>query len=192
MKSVTSIFFMRHGEVYNPKGILYGRLPRFGLSRQGREIVRKTAFELKSEKIEEIYTSPMLRARQTAQIAGSILHKNIRISQMLNEVRIIFQGMPLSEYRQEIQPKLYNKELVAQGQETIEEIAKRMMQFLHKIHYRHKNGKILAISHGDPILILVAVTQKLPFTWAYKKANYLQPGQYIGVDIEDGKYRWTI
>lgn len=183
---------MRHGEVHNPKDILYGRLPRFGLSKRGREIVKNSAEKLKIEGIDHLYSSPMLRARQTAGILENKLNREMKINSFLNEVRIIFQGMALREYREEIQPKLYNKELTAQGQETIDEIASRMEKFTDMIVRKHPGKKILAVSHGDPILILVAYIKKFPFTWDYKKMNYLQPGQFIRADIENGVYHWSI
>ncbi len=64
----TNIYLVRHGEVYNPKQIVYGRLPRFGLSEKGRVEIEKTAEFLSDKKIEAIYSSPLLRARQTAGI----------------------------------------------------------------------------------------------------------------------------
>ncbi|MBI2617219.1 histidine phosphatase family protein [Candidatus Gottesmanbacteria bacterium] len=188
----TTLYFMRHGQVYNPQDILYGRLPNFGLSEKGIKDVENAATKLKNFGITHIYSSPMLRAKQTAKIIGSKLGIEASTSRLLNEVRIIFQGMPLSKYRLEIQPKLYNQQLVAKGQESIDEIASRMMKFLHTMIQRHSKESILAISHGDPILILAAKTKGIPFTWEYKRSHYLQPGKFIKVDVIGDKYRWSM
>ena len=64
----TIIYFVRHGKVYNPTDILYGRLPRFGLAEEGIQQIEQTATYLKQEAIDVLYSSPLLRAKQTAEI----------------------------------------------------------------------------------------------------------------------------
>ncbi len=63
----TTITFIRHGEVHNPQRILYGRLPRFALSEQGRAEAQAVAATLRDVPVATVYSSPLLRARQTAQ-----------------------------------------------------------------------------------------------------------------------------
>lgn len=187
----TTIIFLRHGEVENKKGILYGRLPRFKLSPAGRKKIREAAKELKSEyQITQIYTSPMLRARQTAGIIAREYHLKPRISSLIIEVKLIFEGIPVKEYKEKIQYRLYSKEFVKKGQESIEEIAGRMLRFVKIIQKRHWGKTVLAISHGDPIMIFKAVTSKIPFTWEYKKNNYLKTGEKMILEIYDNGLRW--
>ena len=59
---------MRHGEVHNPRAIFYGRMPRFRLSEAGRRQAEAAADYLAGAPLAAIYTSPLLRARQTAAI----------------------------------------------------------------------------------------------------------------------------
>ena len=70
---MNKIYLLRHGEVHNPDKILYGRLPRYKLSKEGIQAIKKVGQKLKNKKINHIYTSPLLRARQTAGIIGDIL-----------------------------------------------------------------------------------------------------------------------
>lgn len=184
----TTIYFLRHGEVHNPKDILYGRLPKFGLSEKGKKHIESAAKELKDKHIDYLYTSPLLRARQTARIIGRILNLRPGISRLLIEVKLIFAGITLTEYREKIQPILYDDIHIQKGQESVEDIVKRMLQFLHIVTKRHRGKTILVVSHGDPIMILRAFLSHIPFTFIYKKANYLPTGTYIRVVYTSGKY----
>lgn len=186
----TTVYFARHGEVHNPKKILYGRLTRFKLSENGRKEAQNTALELKDKGISVIYCSPMLRARQTAGIIGKVLGVKPRIIKHLTELRLLFQGMPSSEYKAKIQPFLFEEKYVREGQEGIEEVYHRISKTVEKILKKHQGEKILIVSHGDPILIYVAKTSGAEFTWEYKKNNYLKTGRYSTLTHYEGKHSW--
>ncbi len=66
MSNRTTVHLMRHGEVYNPESILYGRLPGFVLSDLGHEMAAKVAKALAGRDIIEVRASPLERAQQTA------------------------------------------------------------------------------------------------------------------------------
>ena len=57
---------MRHGEVHNPEGVLYGRLDGFHLSDLGREMARLVAAHLEPNDITHVVASPLERAQETA------------------------------------------------------------------------------------------------------------------------------
>ncbi|NGP07045.1 histidine phosphatase family protein [Rhodococcus sp. 14C212] len=63
----TIVHVLRHGEVHNPSGILYGRLPGFRLSVTGEAQARSVASVLADHDIAHIVASPLERAQQTAQ-----------------------------------------------------------------------------------------------------------------------------
>src|SRR5919202_6424767 len=94
---MTIVWLARHGEVHNPTGLLYGRLPRMRLSAEGERQARAVANSLAERQLQAIYSSPMLRARRTA---GFILDQHpsldrVRITRDLQEVRTGWQGEPL-------------------------------------------------------------------------------------------------
>ena len=62
----TTVHLVRHGEVHNPEGILYGRLPGYGLSDTGREHARRAAERLAGADVTALLVSPMQRAQETA------------------------------------------------------------------------------------------------------------------------------
>ncbi|MBC7763639.1 MAG: histidine phosphatase family protein, partial [Candidatus Saccharibacteria bacterium] len=64
--AATLIHLVRHGEVYNPKGILYGRLPGYHLSELGQRMAAAAAGELAGHPITALYASPLQRAQESA------------------------------------------------------------------------------------------------------------------------------
>ena len=152
----TIIYFIRHGEVYNPKGILYVRLPRFRLSEKGREEVTETAHFLEDKQVSQIYASPLLRAQQTAKIIQQhlklpVLHTNKQIL----EVRTAYQGKHYSDL-DALQSQVYDKPL-GKNDETIEQIGERMMAFAADMVKKYPGKEIAVISHGDPVMVLYSV-----------------------------------
>ncbi len=78
--------FLRHGEVKNPKNILYYNIPGYELSEKGIKQAEHIAEKLKKDfKIEKIISSPLLRARQTSKIVNNILKIEITISDEITE-----------------------------------------------------------------------------------------------------------
>ncbi|MDQ6748933.1 MAG: histidine phosphatase family protein [Candidatus Dormibacteraeota bacterium] len=149
---ITTILLVRHADVHNPGDVVYGRLPRFGLSVTGREEAERTAQHLRSEPLSAIYSSPQLRARQTAR-AIAAEHRSLRVSvtQSLAEVRTSWQGTPSVE----MAARRYNF-YDPQGHpadETLDQIAARIMRWIAAMLSRHAGQEIVGVSHGDPIML---------------------------------------
>jgi broad specificity phosphatase PhoE len=166
----TRIHFVRHGEVRNPQGVFYGRLPRFPLSADGRRQAEAVARFLADKPIAAIYCSPMLRAQQTAR-AIAALHPKSRVhtSQFLNEVYVPIQGQPLSE------GIVRNWDLYTGNEpphESVEDILRRMLQFTSRVCQQHPGQDIVAVTHGDPIGFLMLWAQRRPVTAANKAPLY--------------------
>ncbi len=62
----TVVHLLRHGEVYNPKGVLYGRLPGYHLSEDGRLMAKAAAGFLVGRDVVVLRSSPLDRAQETA------------------------------------------------------------------------------------------------------------------------------
>lgn len=62
----TTVHLLRHGEVHNPEGVLYGRLPEFHLSDLGRQMAERAAQALARRDVTHVAASPLERAQETA------------------------------------------------------------------------------------------------------------------------------
>jgi probable phosphoglycerate mutase len=158
----TVVWVSRHAEAHNPRNILYGRLPRVGLSATGRDQARSLGRFFAERPIAAVYSSPLLRARQTATLIREALGQEAhRIDRDLLEVKTRWQGA-------------HNDDLEAidwdfyahrhPDDDTMESIRDRMRAWFDRMVRRHAGDEVVGVSHGDPILILVADLLGKPLT----------------------------
>jgi broad specificity phosphatase PhoE len=163
----TTIHLVRHGHVYNPKEILYGRLPRFTLSEEGFKQARAVADVLADKPIAAVYSSPMLRARKTG---GVILERfpglKLKISTLLNEVHTPYDGQPLVEL-EKINWQFY--EDVRPPYETPEDIVGRVRKFFRRVHREYKGRHVIAVSHGDILCFARVWARQMPINGQSKR-----------------------
>lgn len=102
--------------------------------------------------IRAIYTSPLLRARQTAEIL-STYHPDVPVhrSRDLLEVRTAYQGHPNSILKPGFS---FYEPLLDPGDERMEDIWRRMLSFLRMAARRHRGESVIAVSHADPITVM--------------------------------------
>jgi broad specificity phosphatase PhoE len=159
---MTTVWLARHGEAHNPSELLYGRLPRVRLTPEGRRQAQALADFLAPRPLAAIYSSPMLRARRTAEavlVQRSDLNR-IRIDSDLQEVRTGWEGEPLNTLEQ-IDWDFYGHPRGADD-ESLDVIHERMRRWLKRVLRRHAGGEVLGVSHGDPVLILAGTLRGLP------------------------------
>ena len=94
--SRTVVHLLRHGEVFNPEGVLYGRLPGYVLSDLGHEMAGRAATALAGNDITAVISSPMERAQQTAAPMAAAHSLEISIDDNLIEAENIFEGQRVS------------------------------------------------------------------------------------------------
>ena len=152
----TTIYLVRHGAVHNPGQVIYGRMPGFPLSEEGRQQAHRLGTHLSTKNIAAIYASPLARTRETAGIISSF-HNNIAISfdERLLEVHSPgLEGKPFADFAREewnfYKPGYIN----TYGGERLGDIWRRMQAFLAETARKHKGQEIVAVSHGDPIMIV--------------------------------------
>ena len=159
---VTTVWLARHGEVHNPGNLLYGRMPRVRLTDEGRRQARALSDTLRGRALAAIYSSPLLRARRTAEIilASNPEVERVRIDSDLQEVKTAWQGEPM-EALERIDWDFYTHPRHP-GDESLYAIQQRMLRWLHRVLRRHSGCDVLGVSHGDPILILAGTLRGLP------------------------------
>jgi broad specificity phosphatase PhoE len=89
----TVVHLVRHGEVANPRGILYGRIPGFGLSEDGQMMAKAAADFMVGRDIAVLRSSPLERATQTAEPIAAQLGLQIEVDDRLIEPWNHFEGL---------------------------------------------------------------------------------------------------
>lgn len=152
----TTIYLVRHGEVYNPEQIIYGRLPGFGLSERGQQQVRAAATALAPlAPFDVLYSSPLHRAQQSASLLADVLHLSPVVDERLAETEIgKFEGGPFDAL-----PSPYVTEEGVSGIESAASIRSRFMAWAQDAAQQHE--RIVAVSHRDPIGVALLHWQQL-------------------------------
>jgi broad specificity phosphatase PhoE len=87
------VHLVRHGEVDNPNGVLYGRLPGYHLSETGRLMAKSAADFLAGRDVTVIRSSPLERALETAEPIAAEFGLPIEVDDRLIEPWNYFEGM---------------------------------------------------------------------------------------------------
>ncbi len=148
--STLTIHFIRHGEVHNPDGIFYARLPRFRLSETGHAQAEAAAQHLAARPLRAIYHSPMLRARQTAaHIATPHPDAPMHQTRYLNEVYTPYQGHTHAQM-ESIGWDMYRD--IGPEYETPDDLHARIQAFCRRAARRYAGGEVAAVTHGDMVV----------------------------------------
>jgi broad specificity phosphatase PhoE len=176
---LTTLYLVRHGEVYNPQGVIYGRLPGFGLSAHGREQLRTAAALLRADGPPTVLcASPMQRAQESATILSDALELEIHTDERLIETSIgSFQGKRFEDL-----PKPYISEEGAHPEiESAASMRERFLAWAADASERYPNAKIAAVSHRDPII--VALLHWMGQDLSALPGFVLNPGSVYAVDL---------
>jgi broad specificity phosphatase PhoE len=92
MTDTTVVHLLRHGEVSNPAGVLYGRLPDFHLSEDGLLMAKAASGFLAGRDVAVLLSSPMERALETAAPLAAQFGLEVRVDERLIEPWNHFEG----------------------------------------------------------------------------------------------------
>ena len=95
---LATVHLVRHGEVHNPDGVLYGRLPEFHLSDLGRRMAQQMADHFEQRRNEGanivyLAASPLTRAQETAAPVASALNLEVNTDSRILEAENRFEGL---------------------------------------------------------------------------------------------------
>ena len=155
MSEQTIVHLLRHGEVYNPDKILYGRLPGFVLSDLGHQMAERVGETLKDRDIVEVWASPLERAQQTATPLALAKGLDIVTDDRIIEADNVFEGQRVSIGDGVLkQPKawkhLYDPFRPSWG-EPYKQIAARMRDAVFSARESARGHEILLVSHQLPV-----------------------------------------
>ena len=156
------IIFLRHGQAENnTKKILAGRSPNVNLTQTGLEQAEQAGEMLKSLNISAIYTSPIDRALQTAQIVSKHCGLEVVTDDRLIELDMgKFTMMPYNEIFEKygnVFLKFYqgSDEVSENGVETFSQVQKRVTEMVDSVLNKHKDENVVLVTHMDPIKAMI-------------------------------------
>lgn len=160
----TVVHLLRHGEVYNPEGVLYGRLPGYVLSELGHEMAQRAAVALKDRDVTHVIASPMERAQQTAAPIAAAHQVDVGTDPLLIEADNVFEGQRVSVGDGVLrQPRtwkhLWNPFTPSWG-EPYQEVAARMGAAIDTARDRARGHEAVLVSHQLPIWIARLAAEK--------------------------------
>ena len=162
------IIFLRHGQAENnTKKILAGRSPGVNLTEAGIQQADQAGKMLESLNISAIYSSPIDRALQTAEIVGKHCDLDIITDDRLIELDMgKFTKMPYDEIfakHGNVFLKFYegSEEVSENGVETFAKVQKRVFEMVDFVINKHKNENIVLVTHMDPIKAMIGKTLSL-------------------------------
>lgn len=154
----TIVHVLRHGEVHNPKGILYGRLPGFSLSVTGRSQAGAVARSLADHDIAVVIASPLQRAQETAEPIARQHGLLVRTDENLIEAGNTFEGLRVSVGDGALRKprhwwKLRDPFTPSWGEPYLQ-IAHRMLAAVNKARVEAAGHEAVLVSHQLPVWTL--------------------------------------
>jgi broad specificity phosphatase PhoE len=155
MTKPTRVHLVRHGEVYNPDGILYGRLPGFSLSETGRAQAVAVADALADRDIVAVISSPLQRAQETAEPIAARHNLAVGTDANLIESANLLEGKCVSQgdgaWRDpRVWWHLRNPFTPSWGEPYVQ-IAARMTTAVDKARARAAGHEAVCVSHQLPV-----------------------------------------
>jgi len=157
------IIFLRHGQAKNnTERILAGRTEGIPLTEIGIKQAEHTAELLEHMNISAIYSSPIQRAKHTAEIVAEHNSLNVTLDERLIELDMgKFTGVPYDEIftsHGNVFMKFYNSELeiAHNGVETFTEVKKRVLGIVDHVIEKHPDENVVLVTHMDPIKAMLS------------------------------------
>ena len=145
----TTFLFTRHGEPHNPESVVYG--PDTLLNNNGRSQMKNLGLALNTQgiKIDVIYTSPLIRAKESAKIISEELSNKptfIPDERLTAADTPKWYDRPLRELYDAGYRDIWSKDELA-PEETPEQVDKRLKQVFDEIHQTHNGKTVLIVGH---------------------------------------------
>ncbi len=153
----TTVHLLRHGEVHNPDGILYGRSTGYHLSARGRKMADRVAERIGGRDITHLVSSPLERAQETAAPLAAARGLTVQLDDRVIESGNIFEGKRFELSRSILrQPQvwraLWNPFRPSWG-EPYKEVVGRMWPAVLDARKAAEGHEAVVVSHQLPIWI---------------------------------------
>ena len=184
-----TIHLVRHGEVENPTGIIYGRLPGFNLSARGRRQAEAAARRLADADIGTIWASPLERAQETAAAIAAVHGIDMTTDDRLLESTSTFEGVGRTAYALLRNPRhwwrLRNPMKPSWG-ESYNDIKARMTSAISDAMAISGGRDVVIVSHQTPTIVArnALARRRVP---AWVPFTPCQTGSVTTLVLDDGQ-----
>ena len=153
--AATRVHLVRHGEVNNPGGILYGRLPGFGLTERGHRMAQRLAEHFSAADVTHLVASPLQRAQETIAPLAQTLDLPVHTDDRVIEADSVFEGLDLGPRPGQLAHPRYWRSLVnpfrpSWGEPNVEIVA-RMTGAIRAARDAAEGHAAVLVSHQNPI-----------------------------------------
>lgn len=187
------LHLVRHGEVFNPEGVLYERIEGFGLSDRGHQMARAAAEDLLARgiKIGKLIVSPLQRTRESAKPIAELFELDPQFDERVIEPWNKFKGLRMGPRallkRPSLALQLYNPAKPSWG-EPFSDIAGRMNAALLEHWSESETGDVVVVTHQLPIEMVYrsAAGLSLPHD---PRARRCSLSSITSFEVVDGKLR---
>ncbi len=156
MAEITVVHLLRHGEVHNPQHVLYGRLPGYHLSENGRLMAAAAADFFAGRPVAAVFASPLERAQETAQPVAGRLGLAITTDDRLIESANVLEGKSVSLASLGLNPLnwryLWNPFQPSWG-EPYAQVVARVRRVIDRAREAASGQEAVCVSHQLPIWV---------------------------------------
>jgi broad specificity phosphatase PhoE len=169
-------YIIRHGHYLgNTKNIAscWPEKSLLPLTKKGKQEIKEVAKKIKNKKIDLIFSSDLLRTKQTAEIIGKELGIKPKTDKRLREDNVgIFNGKLIDEIgrfwdkERKLSPLEYYKkrfQIAPPQGETYTDVEERLSNFIKETEKKYKGKNILIVGHRRPLTLLEKVTYNHSF-----------------------------
>ena len=185
------LHLVRHGEVHNPARVLYGRLPGYGLSADGRHMARQAAEYIKSleRPVSALVCSPLERTQESAEPFTEIFGLQPVLDERVIEPTNVFEGKRMA--RALVNPwnwRHLRKPALPSWGEPYADVVGRMNKAMTEAWDAADSGDVVIVSHQLPIWITHLAVAGLPLRHD-PRARRCALSSVTSFEMVDGK--WT-
>ncbi len=156
--STTIVHLVRHGEVYNPDKILYGRIPGYHLSSRGFSQAARTAQSFEGHDVVHLAASPLQRTQETAGEIAKVVGLDVQVDKGIIEAGNRYEGLHVKGWRSQlwnpVRWPLMRNPLQPSWGEHYDVIAKRMLEAVERARQAAEGHEAILVSHQLPIVMV--------------------------------------
>ncbi len=173
------VILIRHGQTdWNQEDIFRGRID-VKLNSEGMREAEIIGKALSKVRIDDIYSSPLSRAYETAKCIASFHNKEVVVQKEFIDIDFgVWQGLSKSEVKERYQ-KAFSKwerkpeRVKIPGAESLDDVRNRTLAGVHAILSEYPEGIVIIVSHGliNKVLLCAVLGLSNSHFWKVKQDN---------------------